>query len=175
MGLLTWLGLRRDNVWERPTLLDEFLSSPLQAIMRRVYRTMLFLRGAPFELRPAQTPIRVVCISDTHGQPVAVPDGDLLIHAGDLTDDGTRDSIQEQIDWLASLPHRHKVFVSGNHDSWFDLDARMPEDRHTREPVEMGSVHHLQHSSVTLQFGGSRSLNIYGAPDIPRIGGPPHA
>lgn len=172
MGLLTWLGLHRASVWERPTLLDELLSSPLQAVMQRIYHAMLFLRGPPFELRPTQTPIRVVCISDTHGQTVAVPDGDLLICAGDLSGDGTRASVQKQIGWLASLPHQHKVFVSGNHDSWFDLDARMPGERYVREPVEMGSVHHLQHSSVTLQFGASRCLNIYGAPDVPRVGGP---
>lgn len=33
--------------------------------------------------------IRFVCVSDTHNQTVKLPKGDVLIHAGDLTNQGT--------------------------------------------------------------------------------------
>lgn len=32
---------------------------------------------------------RFVCISDTHNRPVKLPKGDVLIHAGDLTNQGS--------------------------------------------------------------------------------------
>lgn len=172
MGLLTWLGLRRTNVWERPTVIDEFLSSPLQSVIRRIFRAILFLRGRPFRPARDRRRIRVVCISDTHSRTVAdVPDGDLLVHAGDLTDDGTADSIQRQVDWLDSLPHRHKVFVCGNHDSWFDPAARGASDRESGRAPDLKSLRYLQNESVTLEFEGGRRLNVYGAGDIPLCGG----
>ncbi len=123
-------------------------------------------------------PVRVVCLSDTHDQTVAVPAGDVLIHAGDLTNAGTAADIQRQLDWLASLPHTHKVVVCGNHDSWFDPASRRAEDGDAAPPDFRG-MHYLEHSSVALRFGdddgdekdGGRTLKIYGAPDIPQCGG----
>jgi len=62
--------------------------------------------------------ITVVLLSDTHGRhrDVDVPDGDLLIHAGDFTFFGNRDDAVDFNDWLGGLPHPHKVVVAGNHD-----------------------------------------------------------
>ena len=171
MGLLQVLKLRRSNDWEKPTLLDEFLASPLQALVLRIFHIILFLRGRPFRPPRDRPAIRVVCISDTHDHIVPVPDGDLLIHAGDLTNAGTVDDIQKQVDWLASLPHRHKVLVCGNHDSWFDELARRPEDKASGRKVELKGIHYLERQSVTLEFKGARRLNIWGAPDIPKCGG----
>jgi Icc-related predicted phosphoesterase len=63
-------------------------------------------------------PLRIVCISDTHGlhRELSVPSGDLLIHAGDLTRRGELDELRDLNDWLGSLPHPHKVVIAGNHD-----------------------------------------------------------
>ena len=63
--------------------------------------------------------MRIVCISDTHEfhRDVEVPDGDLLIHAGDFTYFSKRPSMLFDFDdWLGSLPHEHKVVVPGNHE-----------------------------------------------------------
>jgi hypothetical protein len=177
MGVLEYLLLRRRSLWDPPTPLDKFLSSPLQWVMQRVYHLILVLRGRPF--RPGlsgnkspQPVIRVVCLSDTHDNIVTtVPDGDLLIHAGDLTTDGTVDDIQRQIDWLDSLPHRHKVIIAGNHDSWFDTASRRPVDRESGRTVNLKSLVYLQDELVTLDFKGGRNLNVYGAADIPQCGG----
>lgn len=67
---------------------------------------------------------RIVCISDTHlahlpPTSIVVPDGDILIHAGDATYNGTRDEIQQFAKWFGQLPHKHKVFIPGNHDWGF--------------------------------------------------------
>lgn len=62
--------------------------------------------------------LRIVCLSDTHGlhAQIQVPDGDILVHAGDLTKRGGLGELQEAADWLRSLPHSHKVVIAGNHD-----------------------------------------------------------
>ena len=62
--------------------------------------------------------MRIVCISDTHSQlkRVAVPDGDLLVHAGDLTKGGSVNEIAEQFRQLNRMPHEDIIVVAGNHD-----------------------------------------------------------
>jgi predicted phosphodiesterase len=66
--------------------------------------------------------LKIVAVSDTHtmGLRIAVPDGDILIHAGDHTFRGIEGEVREALDWLASMPHKHKIFVAGNHDWYFD-------------------------------------------------------
>ena len=67
--------------------------------------------------------MRLVLISDTHGQhrKFAIPEGDVLIHAGDFMYSGRyMMEISDFNDWLGSLPHKHKVVVAGNHDILFE-------------------------------------------------------
>jgi predicted phosphodiesterase len=68
--------------------------------------------------------MKIVCISDTHNQHkgLVVPDGDLLIHAGDATGQGSLKEIAAFLTWMDGLPHRHKVLVAGNHDFLFEKD-----------------------------------------------------
>ncbi|KAI0008573.1 calcineurin-like phosphoesterase [Xylariaceae sp. FL0662B] len=176
MGILVKLGLRRPIKWERPTALDWFLDSPLQAIVYHIYLLILWLRGNPVKPPRNKPPIKIVCLADTHESIVKdVPNGDLLIHCGDMTNDGTAASIQKQIDWLVSLPHQHKVLVCGNHDSWFDINSRTEEDILGHKSVDTKTLHYLKRKSVTLNFRGRRKLNIYGAPYLPRCGGADNA
>ena len=66
--------------------------------------------------------MRLVHLSDTHGIPVEVPDGDLLIHTGDFSAHGDdRDCIRFHL-WMAHLPHPIKLLVPGNHDHLFETD-----------------------------------------------------
>jgi predicted phosphohydrolase len=65
----------------------------------------------------------VVCLGDTHGlhRKVAVPEGDLLIHAGDFMRTGILlEEIVDFNDWLGEQPHPHKIVVAGNHDLLFE-------------------------------------------------------
>lgn len=172
MSLLQQLRLRRPNGWEPPTLLDALLSSPVHFLLAHIYYLILRVRGAPFRPPKGKAPIRIVCLSDTHDLvPRNVPDGDLLIHAGDLTNAGTAHDIQAQIDWLASLPHRHKVLIAGNHDSWFDVRSRTSEDKKNATRLDFKRLHYLQNSTVSLDFADGRKLNVYGAADLPTCGG----
>lgn len=53
--------------------------------------------------------MRIVCVSDTHGRHhlTQVPDGDVLVHAGALTLDGSLEGVESFDRWLGDLPHRH--------------------------------------------------------------------
>jgi predicted phosphodiesterase len=59
--------------------------------------------------------LQIVCISDTHNDDCrdSVPHGDIFIHAGDMTDNGTFEEFQKAYDWIASLPHKVKIVVAG--------------------------------------------------------------
>ncbi len=62
--------------------------------------------------------MRIVLISDTHGSHdgLLLPEGDLLIHAGDLSKRGRLTEVTEFMQWFGKQPHRHKVLIAGNHD-----------------------------------------------------------
>lgn len=169
MGLLTWLGLRRRSAWEPLTLLDHILLSPLTFLAMTLHRILLRLRGQPFYPPRNKSAITVVCISDTHDQTVTIPAGDVLIHAGDLTNAGTAADIQKQLDWLKAQPHSVKIVVAGNHDSWFDERSRAPEDKRSGATVNLDGLVYLE-SSATVQEIKGRSITIFGVPDIPAIG-----
>ena len=47
---------------------------------------------------------------------MTIPDGDILIHAGDFTRYGKRADADDFNAWLATLPHKHKIVVNGNHE-----------------------------------------------------------
>lgn len=172
-GIMSYLRLRRATIFDPPTPLDRFLRSPLDAVVQWLYSILVFLRGAPFQLSKNKPIIRVVCVSDTHTHTPHVPDGDLLIHAGDLTNAGTVKDVQAQLDWLNSLPHRHKVVIAGNHDSYFDPGSRQPVDKESGARLNYYNINYLENQSLQLKFKGPRPrlLNLYGSPDIPQCGG----
>lgn len=65
--------------------------------------------------------MRAVLIADSQGYahqilPHMLPEGDMLIIAGDLTGDGSLIELGAFDNWLSTLPYRHKIIVGGNHD-----------------------------------------------------------
>jgi len=67
--------------------------------------------------------IRFVCLSDTHCRPVeSVPEGDVLLHAGDFSMTGTVVQVRSFNNFLGTLPHKHKIVIAGNHDVTFHED-----------------------------------------------------
>jgi hypothetical protein len=78
----------------------------------------------PMETRDSA--IRVVCISYTHDTQPSVP-GDVLIHAGDLTPNGTAEELHAAVTWISCLPHPIKIVVAGNHDKILDAHCSTRE------------------------------------------------
>lgn len=70
--------------------------------------------------------MKIVCISDTHNlhRAMLIPDGDVLIHAGDITVAGDAREVADFNTWLGTLPHKHKVVVAGNHDFCFEKSPK---------------------------------------------------
>jgi Icc-related predicted phosphoesterase len=97
--------------------------------------------------------MKIVFTSDTHGmhRKVKVPDGDILIHAGDITRGRNKTSLEDFNDFIGSLPHRHKILIAGNHDFCFEND--------NKETVRvLTSCKYLQDSSIEIdgiKFWGS--------------------
>jgi Icc-related predicted phosphoesterase len=63
--------------------------------------------------------VRFVCMSDTHSLMRNIV-FDVYIHAGDFTKCGQKDEVTQFNKWLMSLPHKHKIVISGNHELSFD-------------------------------------------------------
>jgi hypothetical protein len=152
--------------------------------LRRTAEFLLGLRAADGSQKGVsrQTSIRVVCVADTHNLRSTLPLGDLLVHAGDLTEWGTFDEVQAELTWLSSQPHKHKIVIAGNHDLLFDEqflekhpERRGPQGR-TRHDLDFGTVTYLQviylqDKGITLSFAAQkRELNVYGSPWTPRYG-----
>ncbi|WP_028521930.1 metallophosphatase domain-containing protein [Runella limosa] len=101
--------------------------------------------------------MKIVCISDTHNlhRATAVPDGDILIHAGDITVAGDAREVADFNTWLGTLPHKHKVVVAGNHDFCFENSPQ-------KTKALLTNAHYLQDSGVEIE-----GLFIWGSPVSP--------
>ena len=132
-------------------------------------------------------------ISDTHNHQPDLPPGDIPIHAGDRTENGSFDEVQAQLNWLSAQPHAHKIVVSGSRNVLLDeaFLEKYPERRYgqskTRHDLDWGSVTYLCNESITLALdvpaspnhqgipmdtttSKKRSLKIYGSPYTPQYG-----
>jgi len=96
------------------------MSNPLGPQYRNIVlkspREVVYLEYTPSLLPPKPAAgqdgtrwTRFVCISDTHSRAFSVPDGDVLLHSGDLTNTGTVSDFQKTMDWLYGLPHPVKM------------------------------------------------------------------
>ena len=126
--------------------------------------------------------MRVVLISDTHGKhrDIKLPKGDILIHAGDMTNVGELVQFEDFNKWMGEQDFEHKIAVAGNHDTSLDLPAdevlcgqtrRSPlrivgigtreEWRNKIIPLFTNFVY-LENSGVVVD-----GLNIWGSPYTP--------
>ncbi|KAM7211400.1 hypothetical protein V8F06_013224 [Rhypophila decipiens] len=155
-----------------------------------------YLKSSSSRKQPkqAKNPIKIVCISDTHNTQPVIPPGDILIHSGDLTENGSFDEVQAGISWLSSQPHRHKFLIAGNHDVLLD-DAfleKYPTRRYgqtkTRHDLDWGTVEYLQDAWTTIEIpvlrneddrpcsasplnqSSTRKITIFGSPRTPKYG-----
>lgn len=96
---------------------------------------------------------RVVCFSDLHNKfPTPIPDGDILLFAGDFSHFGTREEADRFFKWLRTQPHKIKVAIPGNHDAQVE-DGDIPE---------LGDVHLLIHEARVID-----GISFFGSPYTP--------
>jgi len=105
-------------------------------------------------------PIKIVCISDSHRQHwrMDIPDGDILLFAGDAELDSFN-ALQDFNNWLGTLNFKHIVVIGGNHD--------MVLANYVMEEKEMffSNAIYLENTSVQIEgikiFGSPYSLRFF--------------
>ncbi|KAK7971493.1 hypothetical protein PG989_016509 [Apiospora arundinis] len=184
-----------------------FLAEKLYVQHRRLHlKTPPSLSSDPVAQQPRrhldgeeeeEDPVSVVCISDTHNNNSRcdpLPAGDVLIHAGDLTQSGSLTELQAAVDWLRAQPHRHKIVVAGNHDVLLDPQrsdedgndishrtqaqhhsylAQRREEEERAKLVDWGDVKYLCDSGTWITLNGRHGyvrLKVWGSPRSPRNG-----
>ena len=95
--------------------------------------------------------MELVIISDTHGrhENVRLPDGDVLIHCGDVCGRSDERSVRKFANWMDSQPHEHKISIAGNHDKFMSSKWFI-------------ATHYLQDSGVEID-----GVYFYGSPWTP--------
>lgn len=127
-----------------------------------------------------------MCVSDTHNQTVKLPKGDVLIHAGDLTNQGSFSELSKTVQWLEKADFEAKIVIAGNHDVTLDkaFYAEYGSYFHNQPPqspdacldllTSNPSITYLDHSSATIVLGKDPSLRtsftVFGSPYSPKDG-----
>ncbi|KAJ5567081.1 hypothetical protein N7535_006387 [Penicillium sp. DV-2018c] len=146
---------------QRPGPWEKFWAQPYVFLAR-----MLYSWHKPLPAMPVRSPVAVVCISDTHNAQIGVPDGDVLIHAGDLTQSGSFQELQNALDWLRALPHPHKIVVAGDHELLLDSAQDDGSSRAASERAQLnwGDIIYLENDETTIYCPNGRQLRVYGSP-----------
>ncbi|KAH8756666.1 calcineurin-like phosphoesterase [Diaporthe sp. PMI_573] len=129
---------------------------------------------------------RLVCVSDTHNQTLKLPKGDVLIHAGDLTNQGSFSELSKTVQWLEKADFEAKIVIAGNHDVTLDESfyAEYGFYFHNQSPqspdaclallTSSPSITYLNHSSATVVLDRDPTLKtsftVFGSPYSPKDG-----
>lgn len=99
--------------------------------------------------------MKIICISDTHNKhrELSIPDGEIIIHAGDFTEAGTKAETTEFLAWFSKLPHPYKILIAGNHD--FFLEKNLDNTAN----FIPANINYLMNSGISIH-----GLNFWGSP-----------
>ncbi|MCJ1353118.1 MAG: hypothetical protein MMC33_003103 [Icmadophila ericetorum] len=134
---------------------------------------------------------RIVCVSDTHNSSplngcYKLPAGDILIHAGDLTNQGTLTELEKTLNWIEKADYEVKIVIAGNHDVTLDPGfyadhALHFHNQYPQEPEDCirrlkgsRSVTYLNHESKYIRLtnpeGPRTHFKVFGSPYSPERG-----
>ena len=107
--------------------------------------------------------VRVVVVSDTHNnhRRLCIPEGDIFIHCGDLTNRGSAPELADVNEWLGELPHPHKLVICGN------MDQRL-ESQPSRDARARFLTNSMYLEDEAVEVAG---LRVYGSPYTPKFCG----
>jgi Icc-related predicted phosphoesterase len=102
--------------------------------------------------------MKIVLISDTHNKHtnLFIPQGDMIMCAGDVSMRGKKEEIHTFLQWFSELPHTYKILIAGNHDRAFEqypalCKKMIPEN-----------VIYLNDGGINIE-----GINIWGSPITP--------
>ena len=104
--------------------------------------------------------MKVVLVSDTHRfhDDLELPEGDMLIHAGDFCGHGSPVQVSDFARWLEGQDYKYKIVIAGNHDELFE---HYPD---ARKLLEERGITYLQDSGTTIE-----GLYFWGSPWQPEF------
>ncbi|MFN0049320.1 MAG: metallophosphatase domain-containing protein [Cytophagales bacterium] len=110
--------------------------------------------------------MKIIAIADTHGQHhnLKIQKGDILIHAGDVTQYGNEDELYDFLEWFGCQKPTFKVWIGGEHD-WCLESTKLSRITDVRKKG-IGTMVCLQNSSITIN-----GFKIYGSPVTPYFRG----
>lgn len=105
--------------------------------------------------------MKFVAISDTHcrHRNIKLPKGDVIVHAGDISYRGDQREIYDFLNWFGNLPFKHKIFIAGNHDFFFEKE----KETAIRSLIPAG-VNYLKDEEVIVN-----GIKIWGSPFTPQL------
>lgn len=106
--------------------------------------------------------MRIVCISDTHMRHKVLdplPEGDVLIHAGDALSYGTEKEFWPFSIWMAHQRYGLKIYVPGNHDFFVQKNPDL-----ARNLMKEGGCHLLIDRAVRY-----KEVKFCGSPWVPNL------
>lgn len=109
--------------------------------------------------------MKIVTIADTHGQHWRlvkrgkIPEGDIIIHAGDVSSHGKFENVEEFFKWYGDLNFDKKIVIAGNHDWAFENGQDS-----WKEIAEIYGITYLNDSGITY-----KGINIWGSPIQPEF------
>lgn len=101
--------------------------------------------------------MKIVCWSDRHRRTPELPDGDLMIFAGDMCDYGTLDELEATRDFLLDSNYEKIICIAGNHDICLE---KQPEE--ARAILKHKRIIYLENELI--EYHG---LKIFGSPITP--------
>jgi Icc-related predicted phosphoesterase len=129
---------------------------------------------------------RIVCVSDTHNTTSQFPKGDVFIHAGDLTNQGSLSELQRAIAWIEKAPYEVKIIIAGNHDitldsTFYSKHGRYFHNQNLQSPSacqallqSSPSITYLNHNSTHIKLtnpeGPHTHFRVFGSPYSPEHG-----
>ncbi|MFA6093461.1 MAG: metallophosphatase domain-containing protein [Elusimicrobiota bacterium] len=116
--------------------------------------------------------MRFVTVADTHLAELELPEGDVLLHAGDLTFRGSAPEVVSAARWLQSQKqkrkYQHVIVTAGNHDFLFQTEPGL-----ARELLRENGILYLEDSGLTIEGSsilpgelapGPGRITVYGSP-----------
>lgn len=130
---------------------------------------------------PTLPSARFLIMSDTHGNelPSSLPECDVVLHCGDLTEDGSPESISAALQALGKVKAELKLVIAGNHDIALDKsyylsqggsEANVEKAQASVSEANKLGVTFLSEDSHTFTISSGASFTIYASPYTPAYG-----